>query len=122
MTNLLSNACKYSPAESTVIITASDNQKEVQIDIADPGIGISKADQARLFNKFFRADNTSTREESGTGLGLYITKLLVEAHDGQIWTDSAINQGTTIHFTWQRADGNTPSQINPQGAKPVEHE
>ncbi|MCH8897326.1 MAG: hybrid sensor histidine kinase/response regulator [Chloroflexi bacterium] len=121
MTNLLSNACKYSPVEATVTISASDNQKEVQIDVADTGIGISQADQAQLFNKFFRADNTSTREESGTGLGLYITKLLVEAHYGRIWTDSAINQGTTFHFTWQRADGNTPSQINAQQDQPVEH-
>ncbi len=121
MTNLLSNACKYSSAEATVTISASDNQKEVQINIADTGIGISEADQARLFNKFFRADNTSTQEESGTGLGLYITKLLVEAHHGRIWTDSVINEGTTFHFTWQRADGNTPSHLNFQQPKPVDN-
>ena len=121
MTNLLSNACKYSSAEATVTISASDNQKEVQIDIADTGIGISEADQARLFNKFFRADNTSTQEESGTGLGLYITKLLVEAHHGRIWTDSVINEGTTFHFTWQRADGNTPSHLNFQQPEPVDN-
>jgi hypothetical protein len=57
-------------------------------------MGISEADQASLFTKFFRADNTSTREQSETGLGLYITKHLIEAHNGAIWTESAIGEGT----------------------------
>jgi hypothetical protein len=57
-------------------------------------MGISEADQASLFTKFFRVDNTSAREQSGTGLGLYITKHLSEAHKGAIWTESAIGEGT----------------------------
>ncbi|MDA1218605.1 MAG: hybrid sensor histidine kinase/response regulator [Chloroflexi bacterium] len=104
LTNLLSNAVKYSPAESKVTISASQQDEHVQIDISDTGMGISEADQARLFTKFFRADNTSTRKQSGTGLGLYITKHLIEAHNGAIWTESAIGEGTTFHFTWQRAE------------------
>lgn len=109
LTNLLSNACKYSPVGSKVTISASMQDRHIQIDISDTGIGISKADQAKLFTKFFRADNTSTREESGSGLGLYITKHLIEAHHGTIWTDSTIGEGTTFHFTWQRSE--TPSGI-----------
>ena len=107
ITNLISNSCKYSPVGSKVTITAARQDQHIQIDISDTGIGISKADQAKLFTKFFRADNTSTREQSGTGLGLYITRHLIEAHGGAIWTESAIGVGTTLHFTWQRAE--TPS-------------
>jgi signal transduction histidine kinase len=118
ISNLLSNACKYSPAGSTVTVTASEKEGMIQIDIADTGIGISSKDQARLFTKFFRADNSPTREVSGTGLGLYITKHLVEAHGGSIWTESRLGQGTTFHFTWKKAatlskNGATPSQARP---------
>jgi signal transduction histidine kinase len=111
MTNLLSNACKYSPVGSKVAISAFQQGQHIQFDISDAGIGISEADQAKLFTKFFRADNTSTREQSGTGLGLYITRHLIEAHRGTIWTESAIGKGTTIHFTWQ--SGETRSAHGP---------
>ena len=94
MTNLLSNACKHSPGGSKVIISALKQKQHVQIDVSDNGMGISEADRASLFAKFFRADDTSTREQSGTGLGLYITKHLIEAHNGAIWTESAIGEGT----------------------------
>ena len=57
-------------------------------------MGISEADQASLFTKFFRAYNASTREQSGTGLGLYITEHLIEAYNGAIWTESTIGEGT----------------------------
>jgi signal transduction histidine kinase len=100
MTNLLSNACKYSPSGSRVTIAACRHGQHIRIDISDTGIGISPADQARLFTKFFRADNTPTREQSGTGLGLYIARHLIEAHQGTIWTESAAGEGTTFHVAW----------------------
>jgi signal transduction histidine kinase len=103
ITNLLSNACKYSPIGSKVTIAASRHDQQIQIDISDTGIGISEADQAKLFTKFFRADNTSTREQSGTGLGLYISRHLIEAHHGAIWTESTLGEGTTFHLTWPAA-------------------
>ena len=71
----------------------------MQFDVSDTGIGISKADQARLFSQFFRAETKLTREESGTGLGLFITKYLVEAHGGEIWVESQEGVGTTVSFT-----------------------
>jgi signal transduction histidine kinase len=97
---LLSNACKYSPDGSKVSVSASGQDQLIYIDISDTGIGISEADQAKLFTKFFRADNTPTRQQSGTGLGLYITRHLIEAHHGAIWAESTLGQGTTFHLIW----------------------
>ena len=88
MINLVSNACKYSPDGAKVTITAEQWDGVVRIDVADTGMGISQDDQVRLFSKFFRADNTLTRKQSGTGLGLFITKHLVEAQGGRIWVES----------------------------------
>ena len=101
--NLVSNACKYSPEGATVTISSRDYAGEVQIDVADTGIGISPEDQSHLFSKFFRAANASTRQAPGTGLGLYITKHLVEAHGGSIWVESEPGRGTTVSFTWPTA-------------------
>jgi signal transduction histidine kinase len=114
MSNLLSNAWKYSPAGSTVTVTVGESVGMVQFDVADTGIGISPEDQAKLFTKFFRADNSPTREASGTGLGLYISKHLIEAHGGSIWTERQLGRGTTFHFTWNKA----PDPSNKNGAPP----
>ena len=97
--NLLSNACKYSLEGAMVRVSAALRNGCMQIDVSDTGIGISEADQARLFAQFFRADNKLTREESGTGLGLFIAKYLVEAHGGEIWVKSQVGVGTTVSFT-----------------------
>ena len=102
LSNLLSNACKYSPAGSTTTVKVTDRPPMVQIDVADTGIGISTSDQAKLFTRFFRADNSATRETSGTGLGLYIAKHLVEAHEGTMWVRSQEGAGSTFSFTIPR--------------------
>ncbi len=99
-TNLLSNACKYSAAGTTVTVAVRRHEDAAQIDVIDEGIGVSQQDQVMLFNKFFRADNSFTREASGTGLGLYITKHLVEAHGGAIRIVSEVGQGTTFSCLW----------------------
>ena len=107
--NLFGNACKYSPQGTTTTIIARETADFVQIDVSDRGMGISKADQARLFTKFVRADKLSTREVFGTGLGLYIAKHIVEAHGGEIWVESKEGQGSTFSFTLPRKDGpNSP--------------
>ena len=98
--NLLSNACKYSLDGAQVRVSAAQRNGWVQFDVSDTGIGISEADQTRLFNQFFRAETKLTREESGTGLGLFITKYLVEAHGGEIWVKSQEGVGTTVSFTF----------------------
>ena len=104
ISNLLSNACKYSPAGATTTIAAKEEGGLIHIGVSDTGVGISEADQARLFRKFFRADNSSTREVSGTGLGLFITKYLIEAHGGSIWVKSEEGKGTTFSFTLPPVD------------------
>jgi len=105
--NLLSNACKYSPAGSKVTVAAHQEGTAVRVDVSDTGVGISKEDQTKLFTKFFRADNSYTREASGTGLGLYITKRLVEAHGGDIWVVSEEAHGTTFSCLWPGPDSDT---------------
>ena len=104
MTNLLSNACKYSPEEATVTITVKELAGRTQIDVSDTGIGISDANQPQLFSKFFRADNSWTREISGAGLGLFITKHLIENQGGEIWVESEEGKGSTFSFTLTAGD------------------
>ena len=116
--NLLSNACKYSPRGSAVAIDATENGGLVQIDVADTGAGISPEDQGRLFTKFFRADNSSTREVSGTGLGLFITKHMVEAHSGDIWVHSEEGKGSTFSFTLPTVNGSTKHAEAPEKVWP----
>ncbi len=110
--NLLSNAYKYSPAGTSVTIAFSRQGDAVQIDVSDEGIGISQEDQAKLFAKFFRVDNSFTRVTSGSGLGLYITRRLVEAHGGRIWVVSKEGQGTTFSCLWPR--GSAGSDCEPR--------
>ena len=117
MSNLLSNAFKYSPDGSRVTVMAREEDAGVRIDVADKGIGISPEDQERLFTKFFRADNSSTREVSGSGLGLYITKHLVEAHGGGILASSKVGQGTTLSIIWPKA----PQESTGQAAQRPAH-
>ena len=104
LTNLLSNACKYSPEGGTTTIAVEEQDGLIRIDVSDTGVGISIADQSRLFSKFFRADNSSTSEVSGTGLGLFIAKSIIEAHGGQIQVRSDEGKGTTFSFTLPAAD------------------
>lgn len=106
--NLVSNAHKYTEAGGQVTIGAArtDNQWDqqgspvvVHLWVQDSGIGISPEDQAKIFQKFFRSDDPKTREAPGTGLGLNITKSLVEMMGGKIWFESEFRKGTTFHIT-----------------------
>jgi PAS domain S-box-containing protein len=96
--NLISNAVKYTPSGGRIAVEMSRNNGSVQWSIQDNGIGIPKAGQARLFEKFFRADNVHRMETEGTGLGLYIVRLIVERSGGKIWCESEEGQGTTFKF------------------------
>ncbi len=93
--NLLSNAVKYSREKGTVEVSFVEGKKGfVTLVVKDQGLGIPKHQQARLFEKFFRAENVQSSETEGTGLGLYIAKGLVEAHGGKIWFESKEDLGT----------------------------
>jgi signal transduction histidine kinase len=108
LTNLVSNAYKYTPEGGQIEICArscSEDAKAVEQDgvvlcsVADTGVGIAPEDQERLFTKYFRADDPAVRNVKGTGLGLVITKSLVEMHGGEIWVESEVNKGSTFAFT-----------------------
>ena len=99
LTNLISNAHKYTLVEGSITVAARRDDGFVRVDVSDTGIGLSPKDQAQLFTKFFRAHDRSPKAEGGTGLGLVITRLLVELHGGRITVSSAPDQGSTFSFT-----------------------
>ena len=97
--NLLDNATQYTAARGQITIGAEARDAEVIVTVSDTGIGIPKADQSRIFERFYRVDVARSREAGGTGLGLSIAKHLVEAHGGRIWVDSEVGQGSHFHFS-----------------------
>ncbi len=97
--NLVANAHKYAPNDSTITITAQAEANELQVSVTDNGPGISPGDQARLFDRFYRAGRSSGYRSGGTGLGLSIAHSLVEAQGGRIWVDSTLGEGSTFSFT-----------------------
>lgn len=99
LTNLVSNALKYSEPPSEVRITAGKVDSTVQVAVTDQGIGLTEEEQSQLFSKFFRADRDEVRDAGGTGLGLYIAKSLVEMQDGRLWVTSELGRGSTFSFS-----------------------
>lgn len=97
--NLLENAVKYTLTGGKIIISLKKKEKEVEFSIKDTGIGIPQAEQPRVFTKFFRGSNALKIETEGSGLGLFITKNIIEAHGGKIWFESKENEGSTFYFT-----------------------
>jgi signal transduction histidine kinase len=125
LTNLISNANKYSPAGGRITISArashfeketgslieaglQDQAEVVHIVVTDTGYGIEPEDQKNIFQKFFRSPDQKVRDMPGTGLGLNITKNLVEMQGGKIWFDSQYRKGTTFHFTIPASEAETP--------------
>ena len=99
ITNLLSNAIKFSPEGGRIELTAEPWEGEVRVGVRDGGEGIAPKDLPKLFKKFSQIDSGSTRKVGGTGLGLVISKGIVEQHGGKIWVDSLPAQGSTFYFT-----------------------
>lgn len=99
MRNLLVNAIKYSPAGSTVTIRGWRGSHHLLLQVEDEGIGIDAVDQPKIFERFYRINNEITRDVSGAGLGLAISRGIVEAHGGRIWVESAPGQGSTFSIT-----------------------
>ena len=96
MYNLLSNAIKYSPENNEVTVKIDYNNDFYRIQVHDNGIGIDKKYHGKIFAKFVQLDSAFTKKESSTGLGLTITKKLVELHEGKISLISEINNGSTF--------------------------
>ena len=102
LSNLVSNGVKYSQnktGQNKVFILLAKRKTDIMLSVQDSGIGIPKKFQSRIFQKFFRADNVAKIDTGGTGFGLYISKLLVEASGGKIWFKSEEDKGTTFYFT-----------------------
>ncbi len=106
--NFLSNSYKYTQEEGTIIIGAEATKNTwdpegspqvVHIWVKDNGIGMTEEDQKKVFTKFFRSEDQKAREAPGTGLGLNITKSLIEMQGGRTWFESKFREGTTFHFT-----------------------
>jgi two-component system phosphate regulon sensor histidine kinase PhoR len=99
LTNLVSNAVKYSPPDAPVSVTATRQGTTAAVAVQDRGMGMTEEEVKRLFDKFYRVDRADVREIGGTGLGLYITKHLVELHGGEISVESKPGVGSTFVFT-----------------------
>jgi len=96
--NLLENAHKYSDAQRPIVLAAQPSGEGVEIEVRDRGIGIDPADQAKLFTPFFRADRSRARDTGGVGLGLVLSRGIVEAHGGTIAVESRPGEGTTFRI------------------------
>ncbi len=116
LSNLVSNAIKYTPPGGWIKVSLEvTGEASVMTCIADSGIGIASEDQKKLFQKFFRADNTSTREAGGTGLGLVIAKTIIELLGGAIWVESEAGRGSRFYYT-------LPLYLDTSGAGPSAHD
>lgn len=99
LTNLLDNAVKYTPIGGRIDFSISQEQGLIRMIVQDSGIGIPKDQKNRLFSKFFRADNATAVQTSGTGLGLYMVKKIIDRHGGKIVVDSVEGEGTAFIVT-----------------------
>jgi two-component system sensor histidine kinase VicK len=95
--NMVSNAIKYTPNGGQVLVQIRKGSRNVLISVKDNGMGIPKSAREQLFSKFYRAQNVVRHETSGTGLGLYLVKGLVETLNGKIWFESIENRGSTFY-------------------------
>ena len=105
--NLFSNAVKYTGegGQITVRVDRAAQEGYLLVSVADTGMGISAEDQTKLFSRFFRTDGARTSGVGGTGLGLYVTRSLVELHGGRIRLESEVGKGSTFYVTFAVADG-----------------
>jgi signal transduction histidine kinase/CheY-like chemotaxis protein len=110
LSNLLSNARKYSPRGGTIHLAARTADGQVTVSVQDEGLGVPAEAQSHLFQKFYRVDNSDRRQIKGTGLGLTISRKIVEAHGGRIWAESGgLGLGSRFSFTLPVAEARATS-------------
>jgi two-component system phosphate regulon sensor histidine kinase PhoR len=114
LVNLLHNAVKFSPNGGQILVGLREERREVRVWVRDPGIGVPRADLARIFERFYKVDRARVRGRGGTGLGLSIARHVVESHGGRIWAESEDGSGSMFVFTIPlapqgAATGQTPS-------------
>lgn len=103
--NLVSNALKYSPQGGPVRIAGQTTPAEVLLTVQDSGVGVPWGEQERIFERFYRVEGPETRAAAGTGLGLYLTRAIVQAHGGHIWVESVPGYGATFFVALPRETG-----------------
>ena len=113
--NLVENAIKYT-LKGEVVIDITGDDEHITISVVDSGIGIPREDQAHLFQKFYRVDNSDTREIGGTGLGLYLCRRLTETIGGRIWVESEYKQGSTFYVEIPRIDHDEATRLIEQAS------
>jgi signal transduction histidine kinase len=102
LSNLVSNAVKYSPQGGTIWVGGRADSTGVTVYVADQGIGIPPEEQDRVFDRFHRVESGLHRRTEGTGLGLYLVKAVVEAHGGRVWVESVPGRGSIFMLTLPR--------------------
>ena len=105
-TNLVDNAIKYNQEGGRVWLTSKVMDDEVEITVCDTGMGIAENHLDRIFERFYRVDRGRSRQMGGTGLGLSIVKHIIEKHQGRIYAESKVGEGTQIKFTLKLAKEN----------------
>jgi signal transduction histidine kinase len=117
LSNLLSNAFKFSPEHATVTLSAIHNRDFVEVSVADTGVGIPPEDVAKMFEKFAQVSSRPTKGEKGTGLGLAIVKKIVELHGGKVWVKSKVGAGSTFTFSLptKKSEGTKTKHIAQEG-------
>jgi len=115
--NLLDNAAKYSLPGTPIRISVSSDATHVTVGVHDRGVGILPEHVEQIFDRFYRIENAGIRSAGGIGLGLAISRGLIEAHGGRMWVDSAAGLGSTFYFSIPVApNGDAPSHVLVQGA------
>ncbi len=121
ISNLTENAIKYT-LKGDVVIDVNGDNNHIVISFQDSGIGIPAEDISHLFQKFYRVDNSDTREIGGTGLGLYLCRRLIEVMGGQIWVESEYKKGSTFYIKLPRLDHQEASRLMEEAAVRAEEE
>lgn len=111
LSNLIENAIKYTTNGSVKINALMSGHDKAIISVVDTGMGIAPEDIPHLFQKFYRVDNSQTREIGGTGLGLYLTRSIVENMNGRIWAESRVGFGSSFFIELRRLDKNQRDQL-----------
>lgn len=104
--NITTNAIKYSPEGATIRIYVTEDKSYYKINVSDTGMGISKEDLPRIFERFYRVDKARSRAMGGTGLGLAIAKEIMEGHDGKLTAESEYGKGTTMTMWFMKNQDN----------------
>ncbi|MFP4498149.1 MAG: ATP-binding protein [Vulcanimicrobiota bacterium] len=99
LTNLVSNAIKYSPEGGEIVVCSESDEQFIIVSVKDQGVGLSAESCVKVFEKFYRVDNSLTRETGGTGLGLATVKYIIEGFGGKIWVESELGKGSNFKFT-----------------------